>query len=57
MVKYKRRGEWGSSMSTLKKVLFGFLIFIGLGIIVIAILAFSFVQAMKADPEEEKKVR
>ena len=44
-------------MSTLKKVLFGLLIFVGIGVIAIAILAFSFVQAMKSDPDEEEKVR
>jgi len=44
-------------MSTLKKVLFGLLIFVGIGVIAIAILAFSFDQAMKGDPDEEEKVR
>ena len=44
-------------MSTLKKVLLGLLIFVGSIAIVIAILAFSFVQAMKGDPDEEEKVR
>jgi len=44
-------------MSTLKKVLVGLLIFVGLGVIAIVILAFSFVQGMKGDPKEEEKVR
>ena len=44
-------------MSTLKKVLVGLLIFVGLGVIASVILAFSFVQGMKGDPEEEEKVR
>ena len=44
-------------MSTSKKVLLGLLIFVGLGVLTIAILAFSFVQAMKSDAKEEEKVR
>lgn len=44
-------------MSTLKKVLVGLLVLVGLVVIAIVILAFSFVQGMKGDSEEEKKVR
>ena len=44
-------------MSTLKKVLLGLLIFVGLGVVTLAILAFSFGEAMKSDAKEEEKVR
>ncbi|MBD3109942.1 hypothetical protein IEO70_16505 [Bacillus sp. AGMB 02131] len=44
-------------MSVLKKVLIGVLILLGVSALAIAIIAFSFAQAMKSDPDEEKRVK
>lgn len=44
-------------MRILKKVFLGLLIFVGLGVLAVVILAFSFNQAMKSDADEEAKIR
>lgn len=44
-------------MSVLKKVLIGVLILLGVSALAIVIISFAFWQAMKSDPDEEKRVK